>query len=68
MDNENEFEIEGVMYISVVVTRENGCHGCDMQTRSYGCAANLFPVGRVPNCEPQKRNDGVKVIFRSLKE
>ena len=61
--NENEFELDGNLYVSKQVRLGNGCKSCVLMTIGHGCAANLFPDGRIPNCDPGFRADGVNVIF-----
>ena len=61
--NEDEFVLCGCEYQAKTVRLENGCSGCAIFTPNKGCAANMFPDGCVPNCDPGFRKDGRNVIF-----
>ena len=61
--NENEFEIDGNLYVSKQVRFGNGCKSCALMTIGHRCAAKLFPEGMIPSCDSGFRDDGVNVIF-----
>ena len=61
--DENEFEFCGDTYQAIEVPLSNGCKGCGIWTQTHGCAANLFKVGSIPDCDPGYRIDGRNVIF-----
>ena len=61
--NENEFVFCGDAYQAKEVGPDDGCSGCAIFTKNKGCAANMFPYGAVPDCDPGFRADGRNVIF-----
>lgn len=68
MNNENEFEFCGNHYKAAEVPLSNGCKDCGIWSSSHGCSANLFPDGKVPDCDPDYRSDGLNVIFLEKKQ
>ena len=54
--NENEFEIDGKVYVS---RREDTCHGCAFD----GVAQDIPCRSYLPSCIDSDRNDGEFVIF-----
>lgn len=51
--NNNEFEYQGKIYVSV---ESNGCSGCAFCIYTDGCY-------KAPSCDYATRTDGVSVVF-----
>ena len=57
--DENEFEINGVVYMSTL-TQKSSCNGCAFDA---GCECSVDDVALVPPCVPAHRKDCFDVIF-----
>ena len=64
--SDDKFEFAGGKYESIAVDLSNGCSGCGLLMNTNGiksCAANMLPVGSIPNCDPDYRSDKINVMF-----
>lgn len=52
--NENEFELDGKIYVAM---EQDSFPFCE------GCAFDALPCGHLPECTLNKRRDGINVIF-----
>lgn len=60
---ENEFELNGVVYVAVEESIDaKQCNGCAMKNdkHPFKCIGNSYEI---PDCDPSFRIDGRNVIF-----